>query len=66
MTLKEKYNKLLEAMELLGSYSYCDCGCPHNRSGRIAGTPAQTWSIANTALKNVGHKIKVYNENSTN
>lgn len=60
MTLKEKYDKLLKAMELIGSYDYCDCGCPNNAKGRIIGTPAQTWSIANTALKNVGHKIKIY------
>ena len=59
-TLEEKYAVLLETMEMLGSYEYCDCGCPNNRSGRIITPPAHVWHLANTALKNVGHNIKVY------
>lgn len=66
MKLKQKYDKLLEALELIGIYEYCDCGCPNRRSGRIIGRSAVVWGIANTALKNVGHKIKVYDENSAN
>ena len=64
-TLEEKYAVLLETLEVLGSYEYCDCGCPNQRSGRIITTPAHVWHLANTALKNVGHKIKVY-PNETN
>lgn len=63
MKLKQKYDKLLEALEVIGSYKYCDCGCPNKASARIAGKPAVIWSIANKALRNVGHKVKVYNEN---
>ena len=66
MRLRQKYDKLLEALELIGSYSYCDCDCPNKRQGRIIGKPGITWGIANTALKNVGHKIKVYDEDLHN
>ena len=62
MRLKEKYDKLLEAVELIGSYEYCDCGCPRNAKARIIGKPAVVWGIANMALRNVGHKVKVYDE----
>jgi hypothetical protein len=62
MTKNEKYKKLLEAVELIGSYTKCDCGCPGGAKGRIIGPPATTWHIANTALKNIGFKIKVYDE----
>lgn len=63
MRLKQKYDKLLEALEVIGSYKYCDCGCPNKASARIVSKPAIIWSIANKALRNVGHKVKVYNEN---
>lgn len=64
MKLKQKYDKLLEALEIIGSYKYCSCGCPNKASARIAGKPATVWSIANKALRNVGHKVKVYDEDS--
>jgi hypothetical protein len=60
VTLEEKYNLLLETLEVLGSYEYCNCGCLNSRAGRIITPPAHVWHLANTALKNVGHKIKVY------
>ena len=66
MKLKQKYDKLLEALELIGSYEHCDCGCPNKRQGRIIGKPAVVWGIANMALRNVGHKIKVYDEDLRN
>ena len=60
VTLEEKYKVLLQTLEVLGSYEHCDCGCPDSRAGRIITPPAHVWHLANTALKNVGHKIKVY------
>ena len=63
---EEKYKVLLEALELIGSHKYCNCGCPTAKSARIAGPPAVVWSIANRALKNIGHEVKVYNENMRN
>lgn len=65
LTLQDKFDIILEALEVLGSYETCDCGCPHNRQGRIGGTPVQVWAIANEALKNIGHEIKVFNEKSS-
>lgn len=64
LTLQDKYDIIIKTLHAIGSYEYCDCGCPHKRQARIAGTPAQVWTIANDALKAVGEEIKIY-EDST-
>jgi hypothetical protein len=66
LTLQNKFDIILHALEIIGSYETCDCGCPQKRQGRVAGTPAQVWAIANEALRNIGHEIKVYDEKSSN
>ena len=65
LTDKQKLDILLEALHAIGSYETCDCGCPYKRKHKLAGTPAQVWTIANDALKAVGEEIKIY-ENCTN
>lgn len=63
LTLEQKYSIILEVLHIVGSYEKCDCGCPNNRKARMAGTPAQIWTMANDALKAIGEEIKTY-ENS--
>lgn len=60
LTLQEKFDIMLEALEALGSYTECDCGCPDARSARIAPKPVISWAIARDALIKIGHTPKVY------
>lgn len=60
LTDKQKLDIILEALHTIGSYEYCNCGCPKKRKARLAGTPAQVWTIANDALKAIGEDVKIY------
>lgn len=60
LTDKQKLDIILEALHIIGSYEYCNCGCPNKRKARLAGTPAQVWTIANDALKAIGEDVKIY------
>ena len=64
LTQEQKYNIILEALHIIGSYEKCDCGCPYKRKPRFAGKPATVWTIANDALKAIGEEVKTY-ENCT-
>ena len=64
LTLQDKYDIIIKTLRAIGSYEYCDCGCPHKCKPRINGTPINIWVTANDALKAVGEEIKVY-EDST-
>lgn len=66
LTDKQKFDIILEALHIIGSYETCDCGCPYKQKARIAGSPIQIWYIANEALKAVGEEIKIYEKNSFN
>lgn len=56
---------MLEALEAIGSYETCDCGCPNARQARIAGKAVITWAIARDALEKIGEKPKVYQYDET-
>lgn len=65
LTLKQKYDIIVNTLRLLGSYEPCDCGCPDKRKARIIGTPAVMWVMAAVALKEIG-ETEDYEENSPN
>lgn len=65
LTLQEKFDIMLEALEALGSYVKCDCGCPDARSARIASKPVISWAIARDALIKIGHTPKVFEYDET-
>lgn len=66
LTLQEKFDIMLLALEAIGSYETCDCGCPRARQPRLASTRAyQVWAIANDALKKIGHDIKEFEYDET-
>lgn len=60
LTLDQKFDIILEALEAIGSYERCDCGCPDARQARIADKPILTWAIARDALEKIGVEPKVY------
>ncbi len=61
LTINQKFGIMLEALEAIGSYEKCDCGCPNARSARIASEKAiLVWAIARDALEKIGEKPKVF------
>ena len=60
LTLQEKFDIMLLALEAIGSYETCDCGCPNARQARIADTAIHTWAIARDALEKIGEKPKEF------
>ena len=61
LTLEEKFSIMLEALEAIGSYERCGCGCPGKRSARLTSNkPALVWAIARDALEKIGEKPKVF------
>ena len=60
LTLEEKFSIMLEALEAIGSYETCDCGCPSARQARIADTVILTWATARDALEKIGQPPKVF------
>lgn len=65
LTLSEKFSIMLEALEAIGSYERCDCGCPLARQARIADKAIHTWAIARDALEKIGEKPKVFEYDET-
>lgn len=65
LTLKRKYDIIVNTLRLLGSHEPCDCGCPEKRKARIIGTPAVMWAMAAVALEEIGEK-DLYEENCVN
>jgi hypothetical protein len=60
LTLNQKFDIMLEALEAIGSYEKCNCGCLDARQARIANMPVHTWAIARDALEKIGEKPKVF------
>lgn len=65
LTLEQKYEIISEALRLIGSFEKCSCGCDLARKPKVF-SPIETWLIANDALKAVGERYYLYEEDCSN
>ena len=66
LTLEQKYEIILNTVKEIGSFQRCSCGCPKRRKPYFPGKPATVWLMANDALKAVGERTYLYDEDCDN